>query len=107
LLVEFDRLGVQDVLRVESVHQVDDAAGIAQLDGGEGFDLVHLERDEHVIGGSEGSAFALGAGTRLGQVVAAQHHVLGGDGDGAAVRRRKNIVRREHQGRRLDLGFGR
>jgi hypothetical protein len=51
--------------------------------------------------------FALGAGTRLGEVVAAQHHVLGGNGDGAAVRRRQNVVGREHQRGCFDLRLGR
>ena len=107
LLDELDRLGVQDVLAVEGVHQVDHAAGVAQLDGGERFHFAHFERDEHVVGGGERAAFALGAGPRLGEVVAAQHHVLGGDGDGAAVRRRENVVGREHQRGGFDLRFGR
>ena len=107
LLDELDRLGVQDVLVVEGVHQVDDAAGVAQLDGRQRFHFAHFERDQHVVGGGEGAAFALGAGTRLGQVVAAQHHVLRGNGDGAAVRRRQNVVRRQHQRGGFDLRFGR
>jgi len=107
LLDELDGLGVDDVLVVEGVHQVDDAAGVAQLDGGEGLDLAHFEGDEDVVGGSEGAALALGAGTRLSQVIAAQHHVLRGDGDGAAVGRRKNVVGGEHQRRCFDLRFGR
>ena len=107
LLDELDGLGVQDVLVVEGVHQVDYAAGVSQLDGGERLHLAHFEGDEHVVGGSEGAALALGARTRLGQVVAAQHHVLRGDGDGAAVRRRKNVVGREHQGGGFDLRFRR
>ena len=107
LLDELDGLGVDHVLVIEGVHQIDDAAGVAELDGGEGFDLAHFEGDEHVVGGGEGAALALGAGTRLGEVVAAQHHVLGGNGDGAAMRRRENIVGRQHQGGRFDLRFGR
>ena len=107
LLDELDGFGVQDVLGVEGVHQVDDLAGVAQLDRGERFHFAHFERDQHVVGGGKGAAFALGAGTRLGEVVAAEHHVLRRNGDGRAVRRRQNVVRREHQGGCFDLRFGR
>ena len=70
LLHELDRLGVQDVLVVERLHQVDHAAGVAQLDRRQRFHFAHFERDQHVVGGSERAALALGAGARLGQVVA-------------------------------------
>ena len=90
-----------------ALHQVDHLAGVAQLDGRERFHFAHFERDQHVVGGSESAAFALGAGARFGQVVAAEHHVLGGDGDGSAVRRRKNVVGRQHQRGSFDLRFGR
>src|ERR1035441_4728855 len=93
LLDELDRLRVQHVLVVEGMHQVDDAARIPQLDGGERFDFAHFEGDQNVVGGSEGTALALGAGTRLGQVVQAQNHVLGRNSDGAAVGGRKDVVR--------------
>src|ERR1035437_7786986 len=65
LLDELDGFGVQDGLVVESVHQVDDAAGITQLDGGKRLHLAHFEGDEHVVVGGEGAALALGARTRL------------------------------------------
>ncbi len=107
LLVEFDRLGVQDVLVVERLHQIDHSAGVAQLDGRERFHFAHFERDQNVVGGSEGAAFTLGAGTRFGQVVQAQHHVLRGNRDGRAVRGRQNVVRRQHQRGSFDLRFGR
>jgi hypothetical protein len=48
LLVVLNRLGVHDVLLVEGVLQVDHAAGVAQLDGGQRFHFAHLERDQHV-----------------------------------------------------------
>src|ERR1017187_8020423 len=107
LLDELDGLGVDDVLAVEHMHQVDHPAGIAQLDGSERFHFAHFERDQHIVGGSEGAAFTLGAGARFGEVVAAQHHVLGGDGDRSAMRRRQNVVGREHQGGCFDLRFRR
>ena len=107
LLVEFDRLGVQDVLVVERLHQIDHAAGVAQLDRRQRFHFAHFERDQHVVGGREGAAFALGAGTRFGQVVQAQHHVLRGHRDGRAMRRRQDVVGRQHQRGSFDLRFGR
>ena len=41
-----------------------------------------------------------------GQVVGAQHHVLGGDGDGAAVLGTQQVVGGEHQDAGLSLGLG-
>jgi hypothetical protein len=64
LLHELDRLGVHDVLVVERLRQIDDFAGVAQLDRRERFDFAHFERDQNVVGRSESAAFALGAGTR-------------------------------------------
>ena len=43
---------------------------------------------------------------REGQVVEAQHHVLGRRGDRAAVRRRQDVVRRQHQDAGLGLRLG-
>ena len=107
LLVELDRLGVHQVLVVESLHQIDHFAGVAQLDRRKRFDFAHFERDQHVVDRGERPAFALGARTRFGQVIQAQHHVLRRNGDGRAVRRRQNIVRRKHQRGRFDLRFRR
>src|SRR3954453_17717758 len=42
----------------------------------------------------------------VGQVVRAQHHVLRGRGERRAVRRRQDVVRRQHQEPRLGLGLG-
>ena len=42
-----------------------------------------------------------------GQIVAAQDHVLAGDGQRAAVRRGQDVVGRQHQGLGLDLGLDR
>ena len=44
LLGELDRLGVQDVLVVESVDQVDDAAAEVELDRRQRLDVAHVER---------------------------------------------------------------
>ena len=53
------------------------------------------------------AAFALGAGARLGQVVAAEHDVLRRNRDRRAARRRQDVVRGHHQHRCLDLRLGR
>src|SRR4051812_212531 len=42
----------------------------------------------------------------VGQVVRAEHHVLRGRGERRAVRRRQDVVRRQHQEPRLGLGLG-
>ena len=89
---------MHDVLAVERLGQIDDLAGIAQLDRRERFDFAHFESDQNVIGRGESTAFAFGAGAHLGQVVAAEHHVLGRNGDGSAMRGRQNVVRRQHEG---------
>src|SRR5699024_9650494 len=48
----------------------------------------------------------VGGGVLLvGEVVGAQHHVLGGDGDGAAVLGPQEVVGREHQDAGLGLGL--
>ena len=52
-----------------ALHQIDDFAGVAQLDRRERFDFAHFERDQNVVDRGERAAFALGAGTRFGQVV--------------------------------------
>ena len=107
LLVELDRLGVHQVLVVESLDQIDHLAGVAQLDGRERFDFAHFERDQHVVNRSERAAFALGSRAGFGEVVKTQHHVLRRNRDGRAVRGRQNIVRRQHQRGGFDLRFGR
>ena len=91
LLHEFDGLGVEDVLVVERLVQVDDFARIAQLNGSQRFHFFHFERDQHIVGRGERAAFAWGPDA-FGQVVAAKHHVLCGNGDRSAMRRRQNIV---------------
>ena len=107
LLVELDRLGVHHVLVVERLHQIDHFAGVAQLDRRQRFHFAHFERDQHVVDGRERAAFALGAGTRFGEVIQTQHHVLRRHRDGRAVRGRQNIVRRKHQRGSFDLRFRR
>ena len=75
-------LGVDHVLAVERLGQIDDLAGVAQFDRGQCFHFAHFERDQNVVGGSESTAFAFGTGAHLGEVVTAEHHVLRGNRDG-------------------------
>ena len=107
LLHELDRLGVHDVLVVERLGEVDHLAGVAQFDRRQGLDFAHFEGDQNIVGGSECTAFALRARTRFRQVVAAEHHVLSGNGDGSAMRGRQDVVRRQHERGGFDLRFRR
>ena len=107
LFVELDRLGVHQVLVVEGLDQIDDLSRIAQLDRRQCFDFVHFQRDQHVVDGSERASLALGAGPGFRKVIEAQDHVLRGNGDRRAVRRRKDVIRREHKSGGFDLGFRR
>ncbi len=62
--------------------------------------LVPLAAEELLL--ERGQLLRVGA---VGQVVRAEHHVLGGHGERRAVRRREDVVRRQHQqpGLRLRL----
>ena len=55
----------------------------------------------------EDSAFALGAGDFLGEVVATDDHVLGRHHDRPARGGRQDVVRRQHEHPALGLGLGR
>ena len=82
-------------------------ARVAQPDRRQRFELARFERDDHVVGVAERATLALGAGLRLGQVVAAEHDVLRRHRDRRAVGRRQDVVRRQHQHRGFDLRLGR
>ena len=107
LLGELDRLGVHDVLVIERLGQVDNFAGVAQLDGGERFHFAHFERNQNIFNGGERTAGTLGVRAHLGQVVETEHHVLRRNRDRRAVRRRQDVVRSQHQRGSFDLRFGR
>ena len=87
LLVEFDRLGVGQVLIVVGRGHVEHRAGVAQTDRRQRLDFPGFERHQHFFDVGEDAAFALGAHLGLGQVVEAEHHVLRRHGDGLAARR--------------------
>ena len=100
-------LGVQHVLIVARRGQILQIAGVAQTNRRQRLELARLHRQHHVVGVAEGAALAACAALRLRQVVAAEHDVLRRNRDRRAVRRREDVVAREHQHRRLDLRLGR
>ena len=70
-------------------------------------DLAVVEGALDLVGVAEHLALALGPVDLEGQVVGAEHHVLGGDGDRAPGRRRQDVVRRQHEDPGLGLRLGR
>jgi len=100
-------LGVQHVLIVAGRRQILQIAGEAQPDRRQRLELARFEREHHVVGVAERAPFALRARLRLRQVVTAEDDVLRRNRDRRAVRRRQDVVAREHQHRRFDLRFGR
>ena len=97
LTLEVGRLSVDHVLIVVRRGEVDDLAAITQTNGAECFHLARFLRDQHFLDVGEGAAFALGARLRFRQVVNAQHHVLGRNGDRLARRGRQDVVGGQHQ----------
>ncbi len=94
---------VDDVLRVEHVGiLVLDRAQVADADHGVQVDLALLVGLQHVLEGGEDAVLALEVALAEGQVVEAEDHVLGRDGERLAVGRRQDVVGGEHQ----DLGLG-
>jgi hypothetical protein len=61
---------------------------------------------DHLVDAAEHHALALAAQALLGEVVAAQHDVLGGDHVGPAVGGVEDVLGGHHQDARLDLGHG-
>ena len=101
-------LGVDDVLIVELLGQVHEAAADAALDRREQLDLAGLQRDHRLHRTLPKTlAVALGVRLGLGQVVAAEDEILRRNGERLAVRRREDVVRRQHQHLRLDLSLRR
>ena len=107
LLVELHDLGVHDVLIVELLGQVHEAAGDAAADRREQLDFAGLQRDDDFIEAAEDLARALGVRLGLGQVVAAENEILRRNGERLAVGRREDVVRGQHQHLRLDLSLRR
>ena len=106
LLVE-DGHRLAHVLAVASQREVDHRAAVVQLDRRAGLDLVHVVGEQDVADAAERAARAAGALLRTGEVVHAQHHVLGGSRDRQSARWREDVVGAEHQHVRLDLRFRR
>src|SRR5712664_1077787 len=98
---------VRHILVVVRGGEVDNFAGVAQTDGRKQFDFAGFQREDNFIGGAEHTAFALGTGLVLGQIVDAENHVLRRHGQRQAVSRRENVARAEHEHGRFNLRFGR
>ncbi len=107
LTVVADRVGMQDVLVVVRLGQINHLAGITQTDRSEGLDFTHFESQQSFLDRGERAAFALGVALGLGHVINAQHHVLRGHGESLSASRRQNVLRAEHQHAGFDLSFGR
>ena len=98
---------VDDGLVVVVGGQVHERARVAQLDQALEADLLVLEGQQGFVGRAEDPALALQAFLGQGAVVAAEDHVLAGDGQRPAVGRGQDVVGGQHQGLGLDLGLDR
>ena len=107
LVLVLDRFGVGEVLVVVGGGHVEHHAGVTQADGRERFDLLGLERHQDFFDVGEDAAFALCVYLGLRKVVQPEDQILRGHRDGLPGRRRKDVVRRQHQDRGFNLGFGR
>ena len=76
---------------------------VAHLDRRQRLDLAGVERQQHRVEVGEDPPLALGAQLGQRQVVAAEHQVLRRHGERTPVRRRQDVVRRQHQHLALDL----
>ena len=90
--LEGDDFGVQDALVVISVAEVNHFPAVAKANGREGFHFTHLQGQQHFLTAAESASLSPGPRLGHGQVVAAQNHVLGGNGDRDAVRGRQYVV---------------
>ena len=100
-------LGAQHVLIVAGGGQILQVAAVAQPDRRQRLQFPRFQRQHHVFGVAEGAPFTLRPALGLGEVVDAEHDVLRRDGDRRAVRRRQDVVARQHQHRGFDLRLGR
>src|SRR6185436_2711426 len=107
LLVDLLDFRAQHVLIVARGGQVLQIARVAQADRRQRLHFARFERQHDVVRVAERAAFALRAALGLRQVVAAEHDVLRRNRDRGAVRRRQDVVARQHQHRRFDLRFRR
>jgi hypothetical protein len=106
VLVVLDRAG-HDALIVIIGRQVHEGTAEAQVDDGLERDLAVLHGQKGLIGRAEDPPLPFQALLFQAQVVAAEDHVLAGDGQGPAVGGREDVIRRQHQGLGLDLGLDR
>ena len=80
LVHEAERLGHHVVEQGAAHRGLDDAAVVAQADARLQIHVLVVVGDAHLFRVGEEPALALGARALLGQVVDAEHHVLGGHG---------------------------
>jgi hypothetical protein len=102
LVRKLEDLGMDQILVVERGGEIDERTAVEEADG-ERLHRARLEREHHVLHRGERPALALRALLLLGHVVAAEHHILGGNGEGLPVGRRQDVPGREHEKRSLDL----
>src|SRR3990172_192380 len=100
---DFLDLGVNHVLLVEGRGQVDDLTTVEHSDGTQGLHLASFEGQDYVLRAGKGPAGTLATRLCLGEVIAAQDHVLRGNRHRLSVGRRQDVARGEHQQRGLDL----
>ncbi len=103
LMGHFAHVGAHDRLVIVLGGQVHQQAGETVPDRREPPHHAVVEGEHRLIVGPENPPLPLRAHFGLGQVVAAQHDVLAGYGDRLAIGRRQDILRAQHQHRRLDL----
>src|ERR1022692_409888 len=100
-------LGMDHVLIVIGDGEIDHLARVAQANRGQRFHFARFLRQDHFINVGECASLTFCARLGLGQVVNAQHHVLGGHGDRLSRRRRQDVVRGQHQHAGFHLRFRR
>jgi len=93
LAIERDRIGMQHILAVIRLGEIDHLSGVAQTDRREGFHFAHFEREQNFLNRRESAIFALRSVLGLGQVIDAEHHILSRNGQGLTRCRRQNVVR--------------
>ena len=99
--------GVDDVLIVELSLEIGVETRIAHADHRVRFDDPLVQRDQDGVEVGERLAFSLRALLRHREVVAAENQVLRRHCQRTAVRRRQDVVRRQHQDMAFDLRLGR
>ena len=104
-VLDFDLVRVQEVLRSALGDQIDELAGVAELDRRLGGDHPGLVSEKDLFGRGEGLAGALGHVVLGRQVVDPDNHVLGRDRQRPTGSRRKDVPRGHHEHMSFELRF--